>query len=85
MTSRSKKQSALEASIDQARISKDWNTAVSSVKRLAKQLNVTKLSLEDVVTAESLLEKDAKQAADVLTAVLQKEADNEVRYMIRNL
>jgi hypothetical protein len=84
MSLRGKKQSALEASIDQARNAHDWNLALSQTKKLAKQLGSAKLPLEDIITAESLLEANPSQAKTILLSIVEKEPENEVRYAKRN-
>ena len=70
----------IETSIDEARKNKDWATALSHVKRYAKVNANGSSILEDIILAESLLEKDPSQSKTVLSKVLSKEPSNEVNF-----
>jgi hypothetical protein len=73
----------IETSIDEARKNKDWTTALSHVKRYSKVNANGGSILEEIISAESLLEKDPAQSKTTLSKVLAKEPTNEVTSLIR--
>lgn len=81
-TLKTKKLNALESSLDLARSSRDWPQALNFAKKLSKASGSNLSVLEDIINGESLIDKDPKQAATILSKAIEKEPDNSVRIIL---